>query len=253
MSGLETNLAAPTFLSSASAPTFHSPEAAGNSSAAGRPTPAHTVSDPYALAAVTDVTITSVENAAVSHTLAEEDSLSFTSTEGIVDGVTATETDSVTGSDASGLAEDITLTDIVILGEEEDDFITEQNGNETDHDINTSRYLVVADISTTERSEGTPEPTEQSTQVSVGSERRADVETVAAEGDFSSSTSEGEFSSGASAGDFISGTNAGEFSSGTSVDSAMEALLPGTGKIMFICSAEVPETKYVLKASIRRI
>jgi hypothetical protein len=159
----------------------------------------------------------------VSHTLAEEDSLLFTSTEGVIDGVTATETDSVNGSDALGLADDSTLTDIVILGEEEDDFITEQNGNETDNDVNTSRHLVVADVSTTERADRTPEEgraesTEQSTQVSIGSERRAEVET----GDFSSSTSEGEFSSG------------------TSADSAMEALLPGTGKIVFIRSGEVP-------------
>jgi hypothetical protein len=247
MSGLETNLAAPTFLSSAAAPTFHSPESAANSSAAGRPTPAHTVSDPNPIAAVTNVAITSVENAAASHTVAEEDSLLFTPTESIVDGVTATETYSVTGSDALGLAEDSTLTDIPIL-EEEDDFITEQYGNETDNDINTSRHLVIANVSTTEGTSegGRAESTEQSTQVSDGSERRADVETVAADnpGDFSSNASPGEFSSGANAGDFLSGTNVGEFSSGTSAedtssgtsgDSAMEALLPGTGKIVFIC------------------
>jgi hypothetical protein len=224
MSGLETNLAAPTFLSSASAPTFHSPEAVSNSSAAGRPTPAHTVSDPNA---VTDVTITSVENAAVSHTVAEEDSLLFTPTEGIVDDVTATD-HSVTGSDALGLAEDSTLTDIPILEEEEDDFITEQNGNETDNDINTSRHLVVADVSTTERPDGTPEAgraesTEQSSQVSVGSERRADVETVADPGDFSSGRSEGGFSSS---------TSPGELFSGVSAQPAAEVSLPGTGKIM---------------------
>ncbi len=231
MSGQETNLAAPTFLSSASAPTFHSPESPANSSAAGRPTPAHTVSDPNAIAAVTDVAITTVENAAVSHTVAEEDSLLFTPTEGMVDGVTATETDSVTGSDALGLAEDSTLTDILIM-EAEDDIITKQNGNETDNDVNTSRHLVVDDVSTTERPDGTPaaaraESTEQATQVSVNSERRAEVET----GDFSSSASPGEFSSGASAGDFLSGTNAGDSSSGESTDSALAALLPGTGKI----------------------
>ncbi len=248
MSGLETNLAAPTFLSSASSPTFHSPKDEANSSAAGRPTPAHTVSDPNAIAAVTDVAITTVENAAASNTLSEEDSLLFASTEGIVDGVTATETDSVTGSDALSLAEDSTLTDIVILGEEEDDFITEQNGNETDNDDNTIRHLVVADVSTTERPDGTHEAvrtelTEQSTQVSVGTERRADVETVAAEnqGGFSSSASPGEFSSGASPGDFSSSTSEGEFSSGTSADLAVAAVLPGTGKIVFIIlSAEVP-------------
>jgi hypothetical protein len=232
MSGLETNLAAPTFLSSASAPTFHSPEAATISSGAGRSTPAHTVSDPSAIAAVTDVAMKSEENAAASHTMAEEDSLLFTSTEDIVDGVTATETHSVTGSDALGLAEDSTLTDIVILGEEEDDFITEQNVNETDNDINTSRHLVVADVSTTERPDGTPESTEQSTQVSDGSERRADVETVAAEnpGDFSSSTSEGRFSSS---------TRPGEFFSGASAEPAAEVSLPGTGNIMCIFSAVV--------------
>jgi hypothetical protein len=216
MSGLETNLAAPTFLSSAAAPTFHSPESAVIGSAAGRPTPAHTVSDPNAIAAVTDLAITSVETTAVSNTAAEEDSLLLTSTEGIVDGVTATETDSVTGSDASGLAEDSTLTDILIMEEEEGDFIS--SGNETDYGDNTSRHLVVADVSTTERPQGTPESTEQSTQDSVGTERRAEVEP----GDFSSSASPGEFSSG------------------TSADSAMEALLPGTGKIVFILSAEVP-------------
>jgi hypothetical protein len=232
MSGLETNLAAPTFLSSASAPTFHSPEAATISSAAGRLTPAHTVSDPNAFAAVPDVTITSEETAAASDTMAEEDSLLITSTGGIVDGVTATEPDSVTGSDALGLAEDSTLTDIVITEEEEDDFVTEHIsiGNETDNDVNTSRHLVVADVSTTERPGGTPEAgraesTEQSTQVSVGTERRAEVET----------------------GDFSSSANTGEFSSGTSADSAMEALLPGTGKILFILSAEVTFTKYVLR------
>ncbi len=245
MSGLETNLAAPTFLSSAAAPTFHSPEAAAFSSAADRPTPAHTVSDHNAIAAVTNVAMTSVENAAASDTLAEEDTLLFASTEGIVDGVTATETDSVTGSDALGLVDDSTLPDIPIL-EEEDDFITEQNGNETDNDVNTSRHLVVADVSTTERPDGMPEAgraesSEQSTQVSVETERRADVETVAADNQvgFSSSANPEDFSSGASPGEFSSVTNAGEFSSGTSADSAMEVLLPGTGKIVFILSAEV--------------